>query len=105
MNEYQLLEAVSNAGIDIGTEKGSLTLFGLFARADGFGRDLIVSAPWANSFGLPGYHYVNEKLKARLTQEQFASILRIELLEPKTAFVQEILQRLPPNAGMGSIVS
>jgi hypothetical protein len=78
---------------EIIAEKGEITLFGLFLR-DGVW-DLFVAGPWVDEDYMGAHRYIDKKLKAHLTPEEYLSIYRIGILESHYPVLAAILDAIP----------
>jgi len=78
---------------EIIAEKGEVTLFGLFHREVVW--DLFVAGSWVDEDCMGAHRYVDKKLKAHLTAEEYLSIYRIIILESHYPVLAAILDAVP----------
>jgi hypothetical protein len=101
----ELTDKIREFGRQIASEKGDLSLLGLFQRESGIGNwDLVVAAPWVNrknrTADIP---YLAGKLQAALKPLEMASIAVIVPLHSSVPFVQWVHDMVGEVEGLRTV--
>src|SRR5665213_865159 len=80
---------------EIESERGPVSLFGLFLRENSAGYwELLIAAPWASSQNWDDLTYLSQKVTARLKKSEMMVLSRIEIIDDENPWLDEALRTL-----------
>ena len=88
----------------ISSEKGQISLFGLFLRDESPGKwELVISGPWVDTGQLETYEYLAERLHAALSPEERYPISKFLPLKEGSPIVEAILDEVTTENGIAEV--
>lgn len=100
----QTIEKLTSLEHDITSEKGDLSLFGLFLHEDANNKwDLLVSAPWLAPDTRESLDYIANHLRARLNTQELLSLSAIIILKQDNPVLEAIHNEVRVRHGMAEV--
>ncbi len=100
----KLVEKLRDLELEISSEKGDFSFFGLFLREDAPNKwDLVVASPWIERNQKTSIEYLAKRLRSALTAEELVSLSRIVLMEEGNPALDAIFKVVSIEHGMGEI--
>jgi hypothetical protein len=101
----ELLRKLGQVSQEIASERGALTLFGLFEQEESLSKwDVVFSAPWVDQDEVEALRYVARKVQATLTPRELldvSMVVPLKTTHPLAQAIQGMLHGLSDTHELG----